>query len=369
MRNDRLILIGIACAGLIMPALPCAAADTITMTAAQQKTLGIMVAPLAGSARIASKRLPGEIVIPVGQERIVSAAQGGLVDAVFVATGQNVGKGQALAHISSPDLVGLQRDYLQALTQIRLSKNTLDRDAELFKDGIIAERRYLSSKSAHEELNWLLGQRRQSLRLAGMGDAAIARLESRGEYSSGLTVSAPAGGQVLEQMVTAGQRVDAAMPLFRIGSLNPLWLEIHAPVEVLGSVAEGTAVRIPKYQAEGRIITLIRSINKDDQTMHVRAVITTNAGRLSPGQFVEAELATEGRAGRDFSVPKNAVVRSGLQSYVFVQTATGFVARKIGIISEQHDRTVISGDLAGNENIAVTGTVAIKAAWSGSGAR
>jgi len=343
------------------------AADSIAMNARQQQALGILVAPLGATTALASNRLPGEIVVPVGQERVVSSAQSGLIDALFVAAGQTVKKGQAIAHISSPELVTLQRDYLQALTQHRLARNTLDRDAELYKDGIIAERRYLTTKSAHEELSAELAQRRQTLRLAGMGDGAIARLESRSEFSSGLTISAPISGQVLEQMVTMGQRIDPATPMFRIGYLSPLWLEIHAPIEVLGSVANGMLVRIPKYEAEGKIIAIIRNINKNDQTMHVRAEITRNADKLSPGQFVEAEVVAQGALGKHFSLPKNAVVRNGAESYVFVQTAQGFTPTRVTVVSEQADKVVVAGGFSGSEKVAVTGTVAIKAAWVGAG--
>lgn len=347
---------------------PAGAAEpaVIAMTARQQQTLGITTAPPSAASATASNRLPGEIAVPVGQERVVSAAQAGLVDALFVAAGQSVKQGQALAHISSPELVALQRDYLQALTQRNLAQNTLERDAELFKDGIIAERRYLASKSNVQELDAVLEQSRQALRLAGMGDAAIARLQSSGAFSSGITLSAPISGQVLQQMVTVGQRVDPAMPLLRIGHLNPLWLEIHAPVEVLGAVKQGMAVRIPKYQAEGKIIAIIRNINKNDQTMHVRAEITRNAEMLSPGQFVEAEILSGGATGAQFTVPKPALVRHGADTYVFVQVPEGFSPRKVSVLSEQADQAVVAG-LTGNEKVAVSGTVAIKAAWIGGG--
>jgi hypothetical protein len=272
-----------------------------------------------------------------------------------------------LAHLSSPELVTLQREYLQAVTQSRLAKNTLERDAELYKDGIIAQRRYFTTRSGNEEIVALLGQRRQALRLAGMTESAISRLESSGELAGGLTISAPIAGQVLEQMVTIGQRIDPAVPILRIGRLSPLWLEIHAPLEALGTVVTGMKVRISKYDAEGKVIAVIRNVNKTDQTMHVRAEITRNADRLSPGQFVEAEVAAEGVTGKQFSVPKNAVVRSGTDSFVFVQSPTGFIAKRVTVASEQADKVVLSSGLNGSEKVAVTSTVAIKAAWAGAG--
>jgi RND family efflux transporter MFP subunit len=341
------------------------AADVL-MTPAQQKSLGVVVAPVGKNTLLSSRRFPAEIVIPVGQERIVSAPQSGLLDQLHVAAGQTVNKGQVIAHLISPDLLGLQRDYLQASTQKRLAAKALARDTELLKDGIIAQRRYLETESAHDEASANLAQRKQALRLAGMGDSAIAKLSPSAGMSSGLSLVAPISGQVLEQMVTTGQRVDMAMPLYRIAKLSPLWLEIHAPLEGLPFVKEGMQVQVPKLQASGRLIAVIRSVNKADQTLHLRAEITKGAEKLSPGQFVEAEISLGGQA-QYFSVPKSALARQGAEALIFVQTPTGFKPIKVAIISEQGDEAVVDGALTGNEKIAVTGIAAIKGTWLGLG--
>jgi cobalt-zinc-cadmium efflux system membrane fusion protein len=350
---------------LVLP-LTANATDEIAFNPQQMQTLGISVAPLALSSAVLSNRLPGEVVVPVGQERVVSAPQGGLIDVMHVAAGQSVKRGQALAHITSPELVALQRDYLQAQTQQRLANNMMERDRELYKDGIIAERRLQTTQSAHEELAVTQAQRRQALKMAGLGDDSIRRLESNGAMSSGLTISAPIDGVVLEQMATAGQRVDASAPIYRIGRLKPLWLEIHAPLDILNFAKEGMRLIIPKYQAEGKIITILRSVNKNDQTVHLRAEITAGAEKLAPGQFVETELLAEA-SSKQFSVPKAAVVRSGQKSYLFVRTAQGFIAQPVTLVSEQAEHAVVMGNLSGKEKVAVTGTAAIKAAWSGIG--
>jgi RND family efflux transporter MFP subunit len=351
---------------LVLP-MTAHANELIAFNQQQMQVMGITVGSLAPASPVMSNQLPGEIVLPVGQERIVSAPQSGLIDSVQVAAGQTVKRGQVLAHLTSPDLVALQRDYLQAQTQQRLSKNMLERDRELFKDGIIAERRLLTTQSNHDELSVTLAQRRQTLKLSGLGDEAIRQLDSgNGSMSGRLTITAPTDGVVLEQMATAGQRVDASMPLYRIGRLKPLWLEIHAPLDILNYVKEGMGLTIPKYQAQGKIITIIRSVNKNDQTVHLRAEIVTGAEKLSPGQYVEAELMAAADANQ-FSVPKSAVVRSGQKNYVFVQTPKGFTALPVSLINEQAEHIVVTGKLGGGEKVAVTGTVAIKAAWAGIG--
>jgi multidrug efflux pump subunit AcrA (membrane-fusion protein) len=199
-----------------------------------------------------------------------------------------------------------------------------------------------------------------------MSDGAINKMSPTSGMNSGITLTAPIDGQVLEQMVTTGQRVDMAMPLYKIAKLNPLWLEIHAPLEGLPFVKIGMPVQVPKLQANGKLIAVIRSVNKADQTMHLRAEITQGTEKLSPGQIVEAEISL-GAQKQHFSVPKSALARQGTEALVFVQTKTGFRPLKVKVVFEQGDEAVVDASFKGNERIAVSGIAAIKGTWLGLG--
>ena len=56
------------------------AGEVVRITPAQIKTLGIETSPIQANANANSQRLPGEIVVPVDQARIISAPQSGLID-------------------------------------------------------------------------------------------------------------------------------------------------------------------------------------------------------------------------------------------------------------------------------------------------
>lgn len=186
------------CAGLVfkVSAAEKAAAE-IVMPEKQQQSLGIRVSPLVKNGQMRSKQFPAEITVPIAQERIVTAPQSGLLDTLYVAAGQEVKKGQAIAHISSPELVNLQREYLQAKSQHGLNQKSYNRDSELFKDGIIAQRRYLETEAATQSSDLDVAQKKQALKLTGMSDATIARLKSPADMQSGITLTAPIAGQVL----------------------------------------------------------------------------------------------------------------------------------------------------------------------------
>ena len=348
-------------------------AKLIKITPAQTKTLGIQTTHIQSANDMMSQRLPGEIVVPVEQSRIVSAPQPGLIDHVLVASGQMVRKGQVLGHLSSPELVALQREHLQALSQQRLSENSFNRDSELYKDGIIAERRYLSSESNHAEINALLAERRQALKLSGMSSQSIQQLESSGRYSNGMDLIAPIDGMVLEQMVTAGQRVDSYVPIFRIAKLNPLWLEIHAPAKILSNVHLGMQVKISQSSASGKVIAVVPNINKLDQTALIRVLINNTDASLAPGQLVEAEIIQAlNKKTNGFSIPKSAIIQMNEtkvanQTYVFVQVKEGFEARNIQVLGNNGTQALVEGDFTGNEDIVTNGTSMLKAKMQGIG--
>lgn len=345
-------------------------AEPIVISQAQQEKMGIKLMAVGKAAGSTSRRLPAEVVIPVNQERIVSAPQAGLLTALHAAAGQTVREGQALAEISSPELVNLQSEYLQALTRQQLATELLAKDKALYEEGIIAQRRYLATRSQHAEATAVLSQHKQALQLAGMPAAEIARLQKSGKLSNQLTLQAPLAGQVIELMVATGQRVEVATPLYRIARLDPLWLDIRAPVDLLAALKEGQTVRVVSGSAEGRLIQIMRNVNKRDQTVQLRAEISRNAGTLFPGQLVEIEIVGQQAAGADsghFNIARSAIIRKGNQDYVFVQATQGFEPVAVEIVSEKSGQVIFKAKLTGQEKIAVSGTAAIKGQWLGVG--
>jgi membrane fusion protein, heavy metal efflux system len=345
------------------------AADLVKMTALQQKNIGIKTSVLQASISSAGQAYPAEVVVPVDQIRVVSTAHSGLMNQLTVTTGQSVKRGQVLAQISSPELITMQREYLQNQSQLRLAKQSLDRDVALFKDGIIAEKRLQASQSAYRETQAQQNEQYQLLKFSGASDNAIKNLQNKGSFQNGVTLTAPISGVVLDVMVAQGQRVDSTMPLLKIAQLKPLWVEVHVPLTDIkkSNIQKGALVNIKGIDASGKVIAMLPSMRSQDQAAIVRASITQGADNLFPSQMVDAMIATSSANDRSFNVPTGAVVNHQARNVVFVQTAQGFDAREVKIISIQGDISTVAGALLGTEKIATSGTAAIKAAWQGIG--
>jgi len=229
----------------------------------------------------------------------------------------------------------------------------------------VAERRLLESRAAYRELETTLDRHRQRLELAGMSAADIEALRRQRKLSSSLPVRAPMDGVVLAQHVSTGQAVAAADPLYRIGRLDPLWLEVHVPVDQIAGVREQDPVRLPELDLAGRVITIGRMVHQEDQGVLVRAEIHDGAARLRPGQFVEVQLS-EAAVGQDlWRVPEAAVLRNAGADYVFLARPDGFEAMAVEVRAGEERHKVVSGAFGADDRIVVRGIAALKAAWLG----
>jgi RND family efflux transporter MFP subunit len=358
----------LAASGMLLAAGVLAAgadATALKLSAEQSKALAVQTAPIEahGGGEIAG--LPAVVAVPPGQQFVVAAPLAGMVDTVLVSVDGRVRKGQTMARLLSPDLAEMARALIQSATQLELARANLKRDENLLAEGIIGESRLRESRGRHAEATAEHAQRRQALRLAGLSDQAIARIQAGGAAAA-LDVAAPADGVVIEQSSTPGQRVDAAAPLFRVARLDPLWLEIQLPVSRSAQVAEGAAVSVPALGVAGRVLSVGRSTGAG-QTILVRAEIAKGAARLRPGQFVEATIAAAAADRPQWSVPNQALIRLEGRTLVLVQTADGFRAEPVRPVSEGQQRTLVTGALKGGDRIAVSGVAALKAMLSGIG--
>lgn len=342
------------------------AATLLPLSPAQLKQMQVQWGHLQVQQEGLSASYPAEVVLPPTQTRVVTAPQGGLITRLSVSVGDSVKQGQVIGQLSSPDLVALQSNYLQSDTQARLHEQALKRDQELFKDGIIAQRRMQEAQSAYETSQALMHERKQTLKLAGMSDGQIQQLSQKRSMQNGMAIIAPISGQIMEQQQQVGARVDMAMPIYTISNPNPLWLMIQVPIAQAQQLRPGAAVRLPKQNLTAKVDTVLRQLNKNNQTTQVRATISQGAEQLSVGQVVDVALVEQTAPG-SFAVPRSAVARQGEQAVIFVQQAKGIAVTPVKVMLEQDQQLTVQADLRGNETIAVQGVAALKGHWLGLG--
>ncbi len=340
--------------------------ENITLTPEQITNLGVEIGTLKSAASIPVLNAPAKVVIPPEHETIVSAPQAALISRLNVTVGDMVKKGQPLATLNSPELVNLQHQYLQISLEKNLALQNYQRDKKLFDEGVIAQKRWQETHSLYQDRESELNNIKQMLKIAGMSETAIKRLLQTRQLNSQTTLVAPINGVILERMATAGERLNALAPLYRLANLEQLWLEIAIPQEQVSNIKVGDQVAIVNNPATAKITLLSKSVNLVNQSVMARAVIVSNPETLRAGQSVNIQLI-QANNNTAFEVPNTALAQNEGKAYLFVRNAKGFSVTPVTVIGKQANTSMISGALKGSEQIAVKGAVALKANWLGLG--
>lgn len=311
--------------------------------------------------------LQGTVVLPAQQSDVVSMPLAGVVQAVLVTPMQPVRAGQPVARIMSPELVQWQREWRMAQTQARLAQDKARRDEQLFDEGIIAEHRRNESRAQAEMAVLAARERRQALRLAGVGEAALAQADSTASLSPQLTLIAPVSGFVLEQVAVPGQRLEAGHPVAQIARADQLAIELQASQEQARLLRVGDRLAVDGCKTPARITALSLQLSSATQGVQLRAELTGREACLRIHQFVQ--LRGQGAAGAAaLSVPAAAVVQHGGRHYVFVRQPQGFRAVAVTLGSGGGSEMPVMSGLQAGDEVAVQGVAALKGAWLGLGA-
>jgi hypothetical protein len=157
--------------------------------------------------------------------------------------------------------------------------------------------------------------------------------------------------------------------MFKVAQLDPLALEIQAPLASTQGLKVGAKVTVPAYAAKGKLTAIGRSLSGGNQTILLRALIQQGAGNLRPGQYVEATISTADEALNQWSIPNGALARIDNQAVIFIETAGGYRSEVVTVLHEGANNSVITNKLKGNEKIAIQGVSALKASLMGIGGK
>jgi len=149
--------------------------------------------------------------------------------------------------------------------------------ADLFvPEWVAAQEEYLALRgSSQPGVATLAEAARGRMKLLGMPDAEIARVEREGRTSGRVTITAPQGGIVWEISARDGMAVMPGTNLVRIAGLGSVWLIAEVPEAQAGEVAVGMPVEVrttayPDRVFKGRIEALLPEVNVATRTVRSR---------------------------------------------------------------------------------------------------
>ena len=299
----------------------------VTVNPAAQQNLGIRIATATFGTLSSALQVTGTIDFNQRNVAIVQARSGGFVQRVYGrAPGDVVAAGAPIADLLIPEWGGAQAEFL-AIKKLR------DRQ--------------------------LLAASRQRLRLLGMSEGQISRVERSGRYNGVVTISTPIGGVIQTLDARSGMTLATGQTLAQVNGLGTVWLNAAVPEAQAGAIriGQGATVELTAFPGErffGRIIAVLPSAQAESRTLTARIELRNPGGRLRPGMFAKVQLGGSARGA--LLVRSEAVIRTGERTLVMLAEAKGrFRPAEVRIGREAGGQTEILAGLAQGQKIVASG--------------
>ena len=327
--------------------------------------------------------VPGKIAFDGNKLTPVLSQFSGRIVRLEATVESTVKAGQVIGTIDSPDIVGVQSDYQQALTAERsarttfeLATRTRERNERLAAAEAIPQRDLQQSQAdeSHgaddlKRAESAVAAARGRLQSFAMKEADIELLASGAHAVNRLVpIIAPISGTIIERKAGPGQVVQAGAgdPLFLIADLSTVWINADVYEDQLAHIHSGASMRVttPAYANEtftARVDQIGSTLDPDKHTVAVRCVVGNPGRRLKPGMFANVILASAAST-EVLTVPSSAVVSEGDHRLVFVEESPGkYVKREVEAGSEINSTTIIRSGLKEGERVVARGSLLISA--------
>ncbi|MDQ5935623.1 MAG: Efflux transporter periplasmic adaptor subunit [Cyanobacteriota bacterium erpe_2018_sw_21hr_WHONDRS-SW48-000092_B_bin.40] len=344
---------------------------TVHVSADVQRAIGIKVESVRALAPVTRKQVNGQIEAIPANTAAVNAPLAGRVLTLLAQKGQRVKKGDALMTLDSSEIrqLSVESQRLialnkaaeeQAQAKVELAKRNYEREKTLLGLKIASTKDYQTAeadfKQAEAELNTTRSQTRLSgaqlaNRLAQLGQAIKATAQGH------ITLYAPISGIVLEQLVTPGEAVEAAKPLFKLININKVWATGQIYEKDLQFVRLGQRIEIltsayPERIFSGSIVNIDPVVDPISRTLAVRAAIENPDLLLKPQMFVTIGLIESSQGQVGYFIPSEAVVSvQGKQSVFIKRGDDDFLPVSVETGETKDNLIRIKSGLKGNELI------------------
>ncbi len=289
--------------------------NTVELTDAQMKTAGIQLGKIEPRQISGTIKVNGVLDVPPQQLVSISVPLGGFLKSTTLLQGSRVQKGQLIAVIENPEYIQLQQDYLEAANQLEFAKADYERQQELAKENVNAQKTLQQAKSTYQ--SWL-AKRNGLMAKLKLIHVDLSEVE-KGNITSTGNVYSPISGYVTEVNVNIGKFVAPADVLFEIVDTEHLHAELTVFEKDVLKLRIGQKVRFTlANESEERMATVYligREIGAD-RSVRIHCHIDKEDKELLPGMYLKANVETGG--AKVPALPNEAVIDYQGKKYIFI---------------------------------------------------
>ena len=294
-----------------------------------------------GKAEDNTIKLSGKIVENEGANAVQVSYFSGRIERLNVSfTGEEVGRGQLLATIYSPELYAAQQELITA-------------------------------SSLKESQPALYKAVRNKLKLWKLSENQINQIEETGKVKENFPVYATVSGTVSEKLVEQGDYIKQGQPLLKIANLNTVWANFDVYENQIDLFKKGQEISITtnayankEFRAKVDFIDPV--LDTRTRTVKLRVVLSNKDDAFKPGMFVEGKIkGITSTKEQVLSIPSSAVLWTGERSVVYIKTNPSqpvFEMREITLGNQIGNNYEVLQGLNNGDEIVTNGTFTVDAA-------
>jgi cobalt-zinc-cadmium efflux system membrane fusion protein len=286
----------------------------------------------------------------------------GRIIGLFAKVGDEVGKGQLLFTIDSPDLLQACSTLISAAGVLQLTSRNLARLKMLYESRAISQKELEQAVSDQQTAEGALRAARDAVRIFGKSDAEMDRMIAERHVDPTLVVPSPISGRITTRNAAPGLLVQPGnLPApYTVADVSTMWMlanvaETDSPAFNVGQEVKVSVMAFPNRTFEGHISTIASAVDPNTHRVLVRSDVEDPKHELRSGMFATFVIRT-GQPVRSPAIPLDGVVREGDGTMTAWVTADRrrFTRRtvKVGLARDGYNQIlegVQAGDLVATE--------------------
>jgi Cu(I)/Ag(I) efflux system membrane fusion protein len=202
----------------------------------------------------------------------------------------------------------------------------------------------------------------EQLKTLGMGEPQIRELAKTRQVTGDITLVAPVDGVVLSRSVSPLQRFDKGTEFYRVADLSKVWIIADVFGDEASALRPGAKATVLVRELSKTVTATVSDspplFDPASRTLKLRLDADNPGMLLRPDMYVDVEFRAPAPSG--ISVPAEAVLDSGMQKIVYLETADGvFEPRAVELGTSYGGRVTVKRGLAEGDRVVTAGNFLI----------
>jgi cobalt-zinc-cadmium efflux system membrane fusion protein len=290
--------------------------NTVEFTAEQYKTADIELGKVENKQISGTIRVNGKLDVPPQQMVSISVPLGGFLKSTPLLQGSKVKKGQVIATMENLEFIQMQQDYIEAKNQFEFAKTDYDRQLDLAKENVNAQKTLQLAKTTMVSWQAKTNGLHEKLKMLNINLSS----PEGGNINSTINLYSPIDGYVTEVNVNIGKFVNPSDILFEIVDTEHLHAELTVFEKDVPKLKIGQKVRFTLANETKERIATVYLLGREisaDRTIRIHCHIDKEDTDMLPGMYLKAVVETGGIEVT--ALPDKAIIDYQGKKYIFFQ--------------------------------------------------